>query len=58
MNLLQIIECPHCGKKFIKNSMSIYKLKKKDKIVYYCGYNCWVAEDTRGYNYVEGRYNK
>lgn len=52
----EIIKCPHCGKEFIKNAMSIYKLRKKGKTVYYCGYNCWVAEDKRKYNFQKGEY--
>ena len=53
-----VIKCHRCGKTFIKNAMSVYKLNKKGKIVYYCGYNCWVAEDTRKYNYANGRFCK
>lgn len=54
--LLGVIKCPHCGKEFIKNTMSTYKLIKKGKTVYYCGYTCWVAEDKRKYNFQKGEY--
>ena len=50
------LKCPHCGRTFIYNSQSIYKLKKKGKIVYYCGYHCWLANDNRRYDFVKGRY--
>lgn len=55
---VEIIKCPHCGKKFVENKSSKYKLRKGGKIIYYCGYNCWVANDTRRYNYEKGRYSK
>lgn len=56
---MTIIECANCGKKFILNRKSIYRLRDKNKgMHYYCGYNCWIAKDTRRYNHVEGRYSK
>lgn len=50
--------CPHCGKEFIRNSQSIYKLNKNGKRIYYCSYTCWVANDTRRYKFEKGRYSK
>ena len=33
--------CPICGKEFIFNGMSIYKLVKNHKTRWYCSYTCW-----------------
>lgn len=33
--------CPVCGKEFLHNSMSIYKLSKGGRTKYYCSYTCW-----------------
>lgn len=52
------IKCPHCGKKFILNTRSLYKLTKNGKVIHYCSYNCWSANDTRGYNYQRGRHSQ
>ena len=40
-DLMVLIECPCCGKKFVKNTSSIYKLNIKNQgIKYYCSYTC------------------
>ena len=57
-NLSKIIVCAHCGKSFIKNTQSAYKLINNGKTVYYCSYKCWSSNDTRRYNYHNGRYTK
>lgn len=44
-SVLELIECPHCGKKFILNHYSIYRYKIKDKTTYYCSYTCWRANE-------------
>ena len=36
--------CPICGKVFVFNPMSIYKLynnKRDKKLKWYCSYTCW-----------------
>lgn len=38
-----IIICPHCGKEFIKNPSSIYKLVIEGRTCRYCSYTCWMA---------------
>ena len=50
--------CPHCGKKFLLKSGHKYKLIKNGKIMSYCGYNCWIANDTRKYNFQKGKYGR
>ena len=52
----RVIICPHCGNRFLLNKQSIYKLTKNGKVVYYCSYKCWVANDNRKYNFIEGRF--
>ena len=39
--ILGMRECPICKKKFIFNSLSIYKLTIRGRIKYYCSYTCW-----------------
>jgi hypothetical protein len=36
-----IIKCPVCGNLFCHNTMSIYKLIKDNKTIWYCSYTCW-----------------
>ena len=52
------VKCPHCGRTFLLKAYHKYKLLKNGKIISYCGYNCWVANYTRKYNFEKGRYSK
>ena len=40
-----IKKCPICGKEFVHNPMSVYKIifnnSKTSKTKWYCGYTCW-----------------
>lgn len=36
-----IVTCPICGKDFLHNPHSIYKLSRGKGIKYYCSYTCW-----------------
>lgn len=33
--------CTNCGKLFIISHSWLYKINSKDKLNYYCSYNCW-----------------
>lgn len=33
-------KCPNCGKSFIPARYHIYTLKRKNKLLTFCGYNC------------------
>ena len=45
--------CPVCGKEFLHNTQSIYKLNKGRRIKYYCSYTCWrKAGGDNGYKRV------
>ena len=44
---MQMVECPICGKEFVKKPASIYKLKVKEKLTYYCGYTCYNNQKTK-----------
>lgn len=50
------IVCPECGKTFIRNSRSLYKLIKNGKTIYYCSYTCWAKNDNRRYDFATGKY--
>lgn len=41
------VECPICGKEFVKNPASIYKLMVNSQRVYYCGYTCYNKQKTK-----------
>ena len=41
MNELKIFKCPVCGKDFVHNPSSIYRLVIKQKINWYCSYTCY-----------------
>lgn len=36
-----MVECPMCGKSYVYNSMSVYKIKDGYLIRYYCSYSCF-----------------
>ena len=56
--VLEELICPECGKRFIKNESSIYKLKgRHGRTVYYCSYTCWRKNDKRGYHFAKGSYS-
>lgn len=35
------VKCPICGKEFLYNSQSIYKISVGSRTKAYCSYTCW-----------------
>jgi hypothetical protein len=47
---MMVLEC-ECGKEFVKNPNSLYKLVVNKKTVYYCSYTCYMkAKNKQGRN--------
>lgn len=40
-----IVTCPVCGKEFLHNPQSIYKLSRGKGVKYYCSYTCWRKQE-------------
>lgn len=38
---IKLIKCPVCGKDFVYNSSSIYKLVIHGELFWYCSYTCY-----------------
>lgn len=36
----EMIKCPVCGKEFVKNIHSVYKVDTNGKPIYACSYSC------------------
>ena len=45
--MLDSIQCPVCGKMFIKPQANLYRLKINGKVVDYCSYTCYSKEKTK-----------
>ena len=38
---MKIVACPVCGKEFVYNPMSLYKMSVRGKTYRVCGYTCY-----------------
>ena len=46
LSYMKIITCPICGKTFLYNSQSVYKLPNRESgMIYYCSYTCFRKEE-------------
>ena len=41
LSFIKLVKCPVCGKEFLYNSSTVYKLPSKTGMVQYCSYTCF-----------------
>ena len=47
LSWIKLIKCPVCGKEFIFNSMTVYKLPSNAGMIQYCSYPCFRKEQKK-----------